>query len=89
MKKTINTTIYPEVYTLAESLAILDKYKDDLTEEQFNNIKSVISSFAIESMYLNEKDILDGIKIQKGEATADELITQYKKEWGKLYRCLK
>ncbi|MFY9072888.1 hypothetical protein [Aliarcobacter butzleri] len=82
MKKTINTTIYPEVYTLAESLAILDKYKDDLTQEQFNNIKSVISSFAIESMYLNEKDILDGIKIQKGEATADELITQYKKEWG-------
>lgn len=82
MKKTINTRIYPEVYTLAESLAILDKYKSDLTEEQFNNIKSVISSFAIESMYLNEKDILDGIKIQKGEATADELITQYKKEWG-------
>ena len=39
MKKTINTTTYPEVYTLAESLAILDKYKDDLTEEQFNNIK--------------------------------------------------
>lgn len=82
MRKTIDTTTYPEVYTLAESLAILDKYKDDLTEEQFNNIKSVISSFAIESMYLNEKNILDGIKIEKGEATADEIITQYKKEWG-------
>ena len=82
MKKTINTTTYPEVYTLVESLAILDKYKDDLTDEQFNNIKSVISSFAIESMYLNEKNILDGIKIEKGEATADEIITQYKKEWG-------
>lgn len=82
MKKTINTTTYPEVYTLAESLAILDKYKDDLTQEQFNNIKSVISSFAIESMYLNEKDILDGIKIQKGEATADELIANQKRNWG-------
>ncbi|MCG3670615.1 hypothetical protein L5F33_10085 [Aliarcobacter butzleri] len=82
MKKTINTSTYPEVYTLAESLAILDKYKDDLTEEQFNNIKSVISSFAIESMYLNEKDILDGIKIQKGEATADELIANQKRNWG-------
>jgi len=82
MKKTINTTTYPEVYTLAESLAILDKYKDDLTEEQFNNIKSVISSFAIESMYLNEKDKLDGIKIQKGEATADELIANQKRNWG-------
>ncbi|MDK2051719.1 hypothetical protein [Aliarcobacter butzleri] len=82
MRKTIDTTTYPEVYTLAESLAILDKYKDDLTEEQFNNIKSVISSFAIESMYLNEKDILDGIKIQKGEATADELIANQKRNWG-------
>lgn len=82
MKKTIDTSTYPEVYTLAESLAILDKYKDDLTEEQFNNIKSVISSFAIESMYLNEKDILDGIKIQKGEATADELIANQKRNWG-------
>lgn len=82
MKKTINTSTYPEVYTLAESLAILDKYKDDLTEEQFNNIKSVISSFAIESMYLNEKDILDGIKIQKGEVTADELIANQKRNWG-------
>ncbi|MCT7614887.1 hypothetical protein [Aliarcobacter butzleri] len=82
MKKTINTTTYPEVYTLVESLAILDKYKDDLTEEQFNNIKSVISSFAIENMYLNEKDILDGIKIQKGEATADELIANQKRNWG-------
>ncbi len=82
MNKTINTTTYPEVYTLAESLAILDKYKDDLTEEQFNNIKSVISSFAIENMYLNEKDILDGIKILKGEATADELIANQKRNWG-------
>ncbi|WP_201523821.1 hypothetical protein [Aliarcobacter butzleri] len=82
MRKTIDTTTYTEVYTLAESLAILDKYKDGLTEEQFNNIKSVISSFAIESMYLNEKDILDGIKIQKGEATADELIANQKRNWG-------
>jgi len=81
MTKKVDATIYPEVYSLAESLAILDKYKSDLTEEQFNNIKSVISSFAIESMYLNEKDILDGIKIQKGEATADELIINQKRTW--------
>ena len=81
MTKKVDATIYPEGYSLAESLAILDKYKSDLTEEQFNNIKSVISSFAIESMYLNEKDILDGIKIQKGEATADELIINQKRTW--------
>ena len=81
MKKIINTTIYPEVYTLAESLAILDKYKDDLTEEQYKQNKSVISSFAIESMYLNEKNILNLIQIDNG-VNPNELITQYKKEWG-------
>ncbi len=81
MTKKVDTTIYPEVYSLAESLAILDKYKSNLTDEQFDNIKSVISSFAIENMYLNEKEILDGIKIQKGEATADELIKEILKSW--------
>ena len=81
MKKIINTTIYPEVYTLAERLAILDKYKDDLTEEQYKQNKSVISSFAIESMYLNEKNILNLIQIDNG-VNPNELITQYKKEWG-------
>ncbi|KLE06033.1 hypothetical protein O8C74_03855 [Aliarcobacter butzleri] len=81
MKKTINTTTYPEVYTLAESLAILDKYKDDLTEEQYKQNKSVISSFAIENMYLNEKNILNLIQIDNG-VNPNELITQYKKEWG-------
>ena len=82
MTKKVDTTIYPEVYSLAESLAILDKYKSDLTDEQYQQNKSVISSFAIENMYLNEKDILDGIKIQKGEATADELIANQKRNWG-------
>lgn len=82
MTKKIDTTNYNEVYSLTESLAILDRYKSDLTEEQFNNIKSVISCFAIENMYLNEKDILDGIKIQKGETTADELIIHQKRNWG-------
>ncbi|MFX4284799.1 hypothetical protein [Aliarcobacter butzleri] len=81
MKKTINTTTYPEVYTLVESLAILDKYKDDLTEEQYKQNKSVISSFAIENMYLNEKNILNLIQIDNG-VNPNELITQYKKEWG-------
>ena len=59
MTKKVDTTIYPEVYSLAESLAILDKYKSDLTDEQYQQNKSVISSFAIENMYLNEKNILN------------------------------
>jgi hypothetical protein len=80
--KRVDISSYPEVYSLDASLAILDKYKSDLTDEQYQQNKSIISSFAIENMYLNEKDILDGIKIQKGETTADELIAHQLKEWG-------
>ncbi|MDD5786797.1 antitoxin VbhA family protein [Campylobacter lanienae] len=72
---------YPEVYSLKESLAILDKYKDDLTKEQYEVIRSNIGSFAIEGMFLNQRNIIDNIKILKGEITADEIIAEYKKEW--------
>ena len=72
---------YPEVHSLKESLAILDKYKDDLTKKQYEAIKSNIGSFAIEGMFLNQRNIIDNIKILKGEMTADEIIAEYKKEW--------
>ncbi len=77
---TIHTTTYPEVYSLAESLAILDRYKSDLTDEQYQQNKSVISSFAIENMYLNEKDILNLIKIDNG-VNPNELIKEILKSW--------
>ncbi|MBR2149483.1 MAG: hypothetical protein IJ965_08685 [Campylobacter sp.] len=73
---------YPEVYSLEESLAILDKYKDDLTKEQYRAIKSTICGHAIENMFANERDIINMIKIAKNEKTADEIIAEYKKEWG-------
>ena len=73
---------YPEVHSLEESLAILDKYKEQLTQKQFMAIKSNIHNFAHENMYLNEEDIIGNIKIIKGEATSDELIAELKKEWG-------
>lgn len=72
---------YPEVHSLEESLAILKKYKDDLTKEQYEAIRSNIGNFAIEDMFLNEKDIIDNVKIIKGEATANECIVALKKEW--------
>lgn len=75
---------YPEVHSLEESLAILDKYKNELNKEQYNSINSTIHNFAIESMYANERDILNMIRVQKREITADEIIAQYKKEWGVL-----
>ncbi|ASI88289.1 TPA: hypothetical protein R4558_001634 [Campylobacter jejuni] len=73
---------YPEVHSLEESLAILKKYKDDLTKEQYEGIKSVICGHAIEDMFANEKDVIDMIKIAKDEANADEIIAEYKREWG-------
>ncbi|CUU91006.1 Uncharacterised protein [Campylobacter hyointestinalis subsp. hyointestinalis] len=74
--------IYPEVHSLEESLSILKKYKDDLTKEQYDGIKSTICGHAIENMFANEKDVIDMIKIAKNEANADEIIAEYKKEWG-------
>lgn len=73
---------YPQVYSLEESLKILDKYANELTKKQYDNIKSVICGFAIESMYLNEEDILNGIEIQKGNKTAEEIAQEYKAQWG-------
>ena len=73
---------YPEVHSLKESLAILDKYKDDLTKEQYEAIRSTVCGHAIANMFANERDIINMIKIAKNEKTADEIITEYKKEWG-------
>ena len=72
---------YPEVNSLEESLAILKKYKDDLTKEQYEAIRSNIGNFAIEDMFLNERNIIDNIRILKGETTANEIIAEYKREW--------
>ena len=73
---------YPRVHSLEESLAILKQYQDDLTKEQYENIKSIICGHAIEYIFANEKNIIDMIKVAKNEITADEIIANYKKEWG-------
>ncbi|OCR86430.1 hypothetical protein CFT13S00388_09155, partial [Campylobacter fetus subsp. testudinum] len=59
------TQIYPEVHSLEESLAILNKYKNELTKEQYEQNKSIICNHAIESMYANERDIIELIQIDK------------------------
>ena len=64
---------YPEVCSLEESLAILKKYKSELTREQYESVNSTIRGFAIEDMYLNERDIKDLVAIHNG-ADAEELI---------------
>ena len=75
---------YPEVYSLEKSLAILEKYKDELSVEQYEQNRSINCNHAIEGMFANEQDIIDLIKVDKGEKTPDEIINEYKKEWGVL-----
>ena len=72
---------YPEVYSLEKSLAILEKYKDELSAEQYEQNRSIVCNHAIEGMFANEQDIIDLIKVGKGK-TPDEIINEYKKEWG-------
>ena len=58
---------YPEVYSLEKSLAILEKYKDELSVEQYEQNASIICNHEIEGMFANEQDIIDLIKVDKGE----------------------
>jgi len=83
-KTTTLHSSYPEVHSIEESLAILDKYKDKLTPAQYKAICSNIGNFAIENMYLNEQDIIRNIQIEQGKKSANELIEEQKRAWGLL-----
>ena len=78
------TTTYPEVHSLEESLAILDKYKDQMTDKQYRQNRSIIANHAIENMYANEQDIINLLQVDKGEKTPNQIIAEYKREWGVL-----
>ncbi|CUU74959.1 hypothetical protein [Campylobacter hyointestinalis] len=72
-------------HPLYKSLDILNKYKNELTKEQFDSISSIIYGFAIdENIYLNEQDIIDTIKGYKHREMAHKIIAQYKDELGVL-----
>lgn len=65
-----------------ESYNILDNYKDELNETQYTRIKQVIGSSAIEDLFASEESISNMVTIEKGEATADDIINGYKEAWG-------
>ncbi|OCS38166.1 hypothetical protein [Campylobacter fetus] len=69
---------YPEVYSLEESLEILKKYKNKISKDDYDNIKSVISSHAIENQYLNETDIEMLIDKAINNRTTEESINRLK-----------
>ncbi len=78
---------YPEVNSLEESLAILKKYRNKISKDDYDNIKSVIGSHAIENEYLNEIDIekikaseLEELKLSMQDVFYLEAIIDFEEE---------
>jgi len=69
---------YPDSYSKVQSLAILEKYKTDLTTKEYSAIYSSLCSHALESMYLNEKDIIVSIAHLRKEISLDEIVEMVK-----------
>ncbi len=65
-----------------ESYSYLEKYRGEIPEEAYERIKQTIGSQAIEDMFSTPESVKNMVRIEKGEATADEIISEYKKEWG-------
>jgi len=66
----------------AQSIAYLDKYKDEISQEAYDRILWVIGNQAQEDMFPDERSIKNLIRVEKGEITTDELVQEYKSEWG-------
>ena len=69
----------------AQSIAILDKYKDEITQEAYERILYVIGTQAIEDMFMDERSVKNLIRVENGEITTDKLVEEikqrYKKKW--------
>ncbi len=66
----------------AQSIAYLDKYKDQISQEAYDRILWVICTQSIEDIFPDEQDIKDLIRVENGEITTDELVEEYKRKWG-------
>jgi len=65
-----------------QSIDILDKYKDRLSQSTYERILYVIGTQAIEDMFMDEESICNLIMIEQGQISSSELIHNYKKKWG-------
>jgi len=72
----------------AQSIAYLDKYKDEISQEAYDRILWVIGTQAQEDMFADEQDIKDLIRVEKGEITTDDMVEEikqrYQKKWDKV-----
>ncbi len=66
----------------AKSIAILNRYKDEIPKELYEQILWVIGNQAIEDMFLDEEDIKALIAQGRGKVKADEQVSRFKKKWG-------
>ena len=66
----------------AQSIAYLDKYKDQISQEAYDRILWVIGNQALADMFVDEQGVKDLIRVENGEITTDELIEEYKRKWG-------
>ena len=66
----------------AQSIAYLDKYKEQISQEAYDRILWVIGNQAIEDIFPDEQDIKDLIRVENREITTDELVEEYKRKWG-------
>ena len=57
-----------------ESIAILDRYRSELSAEEYGWIYSSIATHAIEGMYLGEREVVLGIAQLRGELSMDEVF---------------
>ena len=68
-----------------QSIAILDKYRDKISQESYDRILYVIGTQAIEDIFPNEYDIKNLIRVENGEITTSDLVEEikqhYKKKW--------
>jgi len=65
---------YPNVYSKEASMQILENYKSELSTREYDVIHNSLCSHALESIYLNEKDILLSIAQLRHEITLDEIV---------------
>ena len=69
----------------AQSIAILDKHKEEISQEAYKRILYVIGTQALEDMFVEEREVQNLIRVENGEITTDELVEEikqyYKKKW--------
>ena len=71
---------YQESNSLKESLEILKRYKNDVSKEDYEDIKGIIGNHAIENSYADELDIIALVKQSVYGLSADEIIAEYKEK---------